>query len=256
MSLIVLAAAFVASRIVSLAPALTEDLFAIGAGPRVVAVDAYSNRPKAANHLPRVGSMANANGEEILALRPDLVIGIAYQAPVLADLARAGLHVAVIPLDDLHDDVAAIDRLGTLTGHAGEARALHAKIVRELDAIAARAARRPERTAYTALGNAPLYTAGPGSYIGELLRLAHLRNVVPPGPTPWPVFSAERLVVAQPDVILVPVPHDPLAGIPWDRLRAVRTGRVASIPEDDLLRPGPRVADVLRSLVAQVDRWR
>ncbi len=256
MSVVFLAAAFAALRIVSLAPSLTEDLFAIGAGTRVVAVDSYSNRPAPAANLPRVGSMANANGETILALRPDLVVGIAYQARLLADLGRAGVRVEVVPLDDLAQDLAAIDRLGTLTGNVAGARALHRRIAAELAAIAARAARRPARTAFVAVGREPLYTAGPGSYIDDLLRLANLRNVVVKTPTPWPLYSAERLIVDQPQIVVVPSPEQPLTGAPWDRLRAVRAGRIASIPEDDLFRPGPHVADVLRSLVAQVDRWR
>ena len=255
-SFVVLAASLVALRIVSLAPALTEDLFAIGAGARVVAVDAYSNRPAAAARLPRVGSLGNANGEEILALHPDLVVGIPYQARVLADLARVGRHVEVIPLDNLADDLAALDRLGALTGRTTDARALHARIARELATVATQAHRRPVRTAFAAIGEAPLYTAGPGSYVDDLLRLANLRNVVAKSPTPWPAFSAERLVIAQPDVIVVPGPHAPLAGPPWDQLHAVRAAHVAIIPQDDLMRPGPHVADVLRSLVAQTDRWR
>ena len=256
MSVVLLAAAFAALRIVSLAPALTEDLFAIGAGPRIVAVDSYSNRPAAAAKLPRVGSMANANGEAILALHPDLVVGIAYQARLLADLGRAGVRVEVIQLDDLAQDLTAIDRLGALTGNVGGARAVHRHIADELAAIAARAARHPVRSAFVAVGREPLYTAGPGSFIDDLLRLAHLRNVVAKSPTPWPLYSAERLVVDQPDVVVLPAPDKPLTGAPWDHIGAVSAGHVVSIPEDDLLRPGPRVAAVLRSLVAQVDRWR
>ncbi len=251
-----LLATVAALRIVSLAPALTEDLFAIGAGTQIVAVDAFSNRPAAAKSLPRVGSMGGANGEEILALHPDLVVGIAYQARVLADLARAGRHVEVIPLDTLDQDLAAIDRLGALSGHPASAHALHARITTRLAALAAQARTRPLLTAYVSVGESPLYTAGPGSYIDDLLQLAHLRNIVPRSPTPWPQFSAEALVAAQPDVVIVPAPHRELTGIPWSRLRAVRARAIAAIPEDDLLRPGPRVADVLAALLAQVDRRR
>lgn len=256
MSVVFLAAAFAALRIVSLAPSLTEDLFAIGAGSRIVAVDSYSNRPAAARKLPRVGSMANANGEAILALHPDLVVGIAYQARLLADLGRAGVRVEVLQIDDLAQDLIAIDRLGALTGNVAGARAVHRRLNGELAATAALAARRPTRTAFVAIGREPLYTAGPGSYIDDLLRLANLRNVVAKSPTPWPLYSAERLIVDQPQIVIVPGPQQPLTGTPWDRVRAVGAGHVVAIPEDDLLRPGPHVAEVLRSLVAAVDRWR
>jgi ABC-type Fe3+-hydroxamate transport system substrate-binding protein len=255
-SVVFLAAAFTALRIISLAPSLTEDLYAVGAGPQIVAVDSYSNRPAAARRLPRVGSMGNANGEAILALRPDLVVGIDFQARLLSDISRAGVRVEVVPLDDLAQDLAAIDRLGILSGHAAAARALHARIAGDLATVARRAARRPVRSAFVAIGTAPIYTAGPGSYIDDVLRLANLRNIVAKSATPWPLYSEESLVVAQPDVVVVPGPARPLTGMPWDRLGAVRAGHVVTIPEDDLLRPGPHVAEVLRTLVSRVNAWR
>lgn len=251
-----LAASLAALRIISLAPSITEDLYAIGAGPRIVAVDAYSDRPAAAARLPRVGSMREANAEAILALHPDLVIGIAYQAPVLSDLARSGVRTQTLQVDTLADELAAIDRLGSLTGRVREARALHARIANELRDLAARAAHRPLRSAYVVIGQSPLYTAGPGSFVDDLLRLAHLRNIVPATGTAWPAYSAERLVFEQPEIIVVPAPSAPLRGEPWDRLNAVRSGHVAEIPEADLLRPGPHVSDVLRALLAATDRWR
>lgn len=248
-------AALAALRIVSLAPSLTEDLFAIGAGPHVVAVDEYSNRPTAAARLPKIGALREANAERILALRPDLVVGVSYQAPVLADLARAGLHVATLDVDDLAGDLHAIDRLGELTGNRSQAQALHHTIDTELRAVAMREARRRERSAFVVIGRTPLYTAGPGSYIDDLLRLAHLRNVVTVA-APWPSYSGETLLAQQPDVLVVTANEPPLIGPPWERLDAVRDAHVVRIAEDDLLRPGPHVAAVLRALCAQVDRWR
>jgi iron complex transport system substrate-binding protein len=252
----VLVAAATVLRIISLAPALTEDIFAIGAGAQVVAVDAYSNRPAAAARLPRVGTLREANGEAILALRPTLVVGITYQAPVLADLARAGVRTEALSIDDVAGDLAAIERLGLLTGHLRQARSVREHIAGELQSVARQAARRPLRSAFVVIGQAPLYTAGPGSFIDDLLRLAHLRNIVTKSPTPWPQFSAERLVAEQPDIVVVPDPSAPLSGTPWDHVRAVRDGRVLRVPEDDLLHPGPNVAKVLRTIAEGSYAWR
>ncbi len=136
----------IAVRVVSLAPALTEDLFAIGAGAQVVGVDDLSNRPPAALRVPRVGSMRTINSEAIAALNPDLVVGIAYQAPTLRDLSRVGVHTQALTVDSLADDFAAIAALGRATGHVREATGLLATIRHRLDAVRAYNAR-AERTA-------------------------------------------------------------------------------------------------------------
>jgi iron complex transport system substrate-binding protein len=252
----VLAVAAVAAglRIVSLAPALTEDLFAIGAGNQVVGVDAYSNRPARARSLPRVGGMREVNAEAVLALRPDLVVGIPYEAAHLADVARGGVRTEVIRLDDLHDDLGAIERLGVLTGHADRARRIAARLRARLGAIARDVRRTRSLSAFVSLGS--MGTAGGGSYVDELLGLANLRNVAGGIRRPWLTFSPEQLLIAQPDLVIVPDRGAALSGDPWQRLSAVRAGRVLRVPEDDLLRPGPRVADVLADIVAGVRPWR
>ena len=241
-------------RIVSLAPALTEDLFAIGAGPQVVGVDAFSNRPARARTLPRIGGMRDVNAEAILALHPDLVVGIPYEAAHLADVARGGVRTESLPLDTLQDDLHAIERLGALTGHAAAAREVAGAIRARLAAIAREAKHARPLTAFVSLGG--MGSAGGGSYVDELLSFANLRNVAGGVPRPWVSFSPEQLLRAQPDVIVVPDSGPPLTGEPWSRLSAVRAGRIVRIPEDDLFRPGPRVADVLADLVAGVRRWR
>ena len=241
-------------RIVSLAPALTEDLFAIGAGSRVVAVDAYSNRPSQARRLPRVGGMREVNAEAVLAMRPDLVVGIPYEAAHLADVHRGGVRTETFPLDSLSDDLHAIERLGIITGRAEQARRVAATIRARLATLSTAAHRARPLRAFVALGG--MGSAGAGSYVDELLAMANLRNVAGRGRGPWITLSPEELLRAQPDVIVVPDRREPLTGEPWSRLSAVRAGRVVRIPEDDLLRPGPRVANVLADLIAGVRPWR
>lgn len=254
--MIALALLAAALRIVSLAPALTEDLFTVGAGPQVVGVDRYSDRPSAAAALPRVGSMQDINAEAILALRADLVVGISYQARALADLARVGIRTQVFDLNDLAGDFRAIEGLADLSGHRSEGRAAVRRIrirLAELSTVARR--ERPLR-GFAVVGFSPIYTAGAGSFIDELMGLANVRNVAHGTRTPWPAYSAERLMLDQPEVLIVPDTQPPLTGTPWDQLRAVRAGRIARVPEGDLLRPGPRVADALAELTEQLKQWR
>jgi len=248
----------IAVRVVSLAPSLTEDLFAIGAGSAVVGVDDLSNRPPAARHLPRVGAMRTINSEAIAALDPDLVVGIAYQAPSLSDLARYGVRTEAIAADTLADDFAAIAALGRATGHDREATRLLATIRRRLDAAQRRTRDlpAPRALAFIGMGLQPFYTAGRGSYIDDLFAVAHIRNVAGDLRAAYPALSAETIEAADPDVLVVPrgsvVPAEP----PWSRLRAVRLHRIVAVDEDDYLRPGPRVADVVDALVRGVAPYR
>jgi ABC-type Fe3+-hydroxamate transport system substrate-binding protein len=253
---LVLAALAVAAglRIVSLAPALTEDLFAIGAGPNVVGVDAFSDRPAAARRLPRVGGMRDVNAEAVVALRPDVVVGIPYEAVHLADVARGGVRTEALPLDDLRDDLRAIERLGVLTGREAAAQRVVRTIRARLAALARDAAHTRRLTAFVSLGG--MGSAGGGSYVDELLGLANLHNITGGVKRPWVAFSPEDLLHAQPDVIIVPDRGPSLDGEPWSQLAAVKAGRIVRLPEDDLLRPGPRVADVLAELIAGLARWR
>jgi iron complex transport system substrate-binding protein len=249
---IVLAAATL--RIVSLAPALTEDLFAIGAGPSVVGVDSYSDRPARARSLPRVGGLRDVDAEAVLALHPDLVVGIPYEAAHLADVERGGVRTATLRIDSLSDDFATIEALGRLTDREATANALIASLRARLDATTRAAAGVRRLTVFVSLGE--MGTAGSGSYIDDLLGRANLTNVAGGVRRPWVAFSPEQLLAAQPDVIVLPASAPALAGEPWERLDAVRAGHIVRVPDDDLLRAGPRVADVLDALVAGVARWR
>jgi iron complex transport system substrate-binding protein len=252
------AATAVAVRVVSLAPALTEDLFAIGAGPAVVGVDAFSNRPPAALRLPRVGSMRTVSSEAVAALNPDLVVGIAYQAPTLRDLGRLGVATQTFELETLADDFATIAGLGRATGHGREATRLLAAIRRRLDTVrrATRTLPAPRALAFVGMGVAPFYTAGRGSYIHDLFAVAHIRNVVGDLQAAFPALSDETIEASDPDVLIVPrgavIPNGP----PWSRLRAVRLGHIVALDEDDYLRPGPRVADVVEALVRGIAPYR
>jgi iron complex transport system substrate-binding protein len=251
-----IAATALALRVVSLAPALTEDLFAIGAGSSVVGVDAYSNRPAAAARLPRVGSLRTINSEVIAGLDPDLIVGIPYQAPSLHDLERLGVRTRSLAVENLADDLAAITTLGTLTGHAAQAAGVVAGIRRRLAAASHVTAHLRAPRAFVVIGVAPIYTAGRGSYIDDLLTVAHVRNVAGTVGTAFPAVSAETLEIADPDVLVVPSGTELPMVPPWSRLRAVRERRIVRIAEDDLLRPGPRVADVVAALVRGIARYR
>jgi ABC-type Fe3+-hydroxamate transport system substrate-binding protein len=164
------------------------------------------------------------------------------------------VRTATVRIDSLDDDLAALATLGRLTGREAAARDLVASLRSRLDARTRAASHARRLTAFVALGQQ--WTAGSGSYINDLLVRANLVNVAAVVHQPWVSFSAERLLAAQPDVVIVPASAPPLRGEPWDSLAAVRAGHVLRVPDDDLLRAGPRVAVVLDALIAGVAQWR
>jgi iron complex transport system substrate-binding protein len=253
----ILALAVASVRIVSLAPSLTEDLFAIGAGPQVVGVDAYSNRPAAAARLPRVGAMQTINSERILTLRPDVVVGIAYNAPQLVQLHALGITTEALKSDTLADDFNTIAELGRLTGHAREASALLARMRDHIARVRRATSRLAAPRALVVISTQPIYTAGGGSYIGDLLAAAHVDNVGGSVAEAFPNISAEVVERADPDVIVstTTMKIDPTVA-PWSRLRAVRDHHFVLVPEDDLFRPGPNVARVLDDIVRAIAPYR
>jgi ABC-type Fe3+-hydroxamate transport system substrate-binding protein len=244
-----------ARRIVSLMPAMTEDLFAIGAGRDVVAVSAYTDYPPAATRLPQVASFTSVDAERIVRLHPDLVVGIPAQARLVADVARAGIRVEYLADEEYDEIFGTLARLGTLTGHEREARSL----VRALRAETASLERRvpPDRPrAFVVLGTNPIVTAGTHSFIGRLIELAGGIDAVGDVPGAYPRYSAEALVALQPDVIVTDsytALRTQLANPPWNALSAVRAGRVYELADADILeRPGPRYNEGLAWLIARL----
>lgn len=241
-------------RIVSLIPSLTEDLFAIGAGGQVVGVSAYTDFPAAARRLPVVAGFASISTERILALHPDLVVGIVSQASLIDDLRRAGVRVVLLRDDSLPDLEANLRSLGELTGRRVAADALIAQLRARTAALTRSVApngRRP--SVFVVLGTAPIYTVGQGSYIARLIELAGGTNAAADVRTPYGRYSGEALLARQPDAIVVDpaVRFGEVLGVaPWNALRAVREHRVYTLPDAAILeRPGPRYNEGLAWLI-------
>jgi ABC-type Fe3+-hydroxamate transport system substrate-binding protein len=244
-------------RIVSLIPSLTEDLFALGAGPLVVGVSEFTDYPPAARRLPVVASFNSVDAERVVALRPDVVVGIATQAPAAADVRRAGIRTLLLPDDGFDDIFRDIEELGLVTGRVPEAHTLTDRLRARTTALlrTVHPHARPPRV-FVVLGVAPIYTVGAGSYIAKLIALAGGVNAAQL-PMAYGAYSAEALVAAQPDV-LVADPTVQLAAVldrpPWRALRAVRYGHVAYLPNPAILeRPGPRYNDGLAWLIATLN---
>jgi len=245
------------ARVVALVPSLVEDLYAVGAGEAVVGVSAFTGDVAQTKGLPRVADFASIDAERIVALHPDLVLGIPAQERLIDPLRRAGLRVVLIP-DDSYDQIfESLHEVGNLTGHAPEARA-------EIAALQAQTARLRARTrgfarhpsVFVALGSAPIWTVGNGSYIATLVRMAGGRNAASDLPGAYGEYSAEALLRDDPDAIVTDRAtqlESVLDREPWRSLRAVRLHRVYLVePSAMLERPGPRYNQGLQWLIERL----
>lgn len=231
-------------HIISLAPSVTEILFAVGAGGKIAADTIYCDWPPAARTLPHVGGPITPNAEKILKLGPDLIILADQtlpraQADALAARWRAPVYVtAAATYAQVEHDIA---DLGAL---AGSPRATADTLARMRAAqTAARRAvlGRHRPRVFVVVWDKPLMTAGGGSFLGDLIRLAGGINVAEHMGESYPSYSPERLLREQPDIVLTGVNHKTL-DIPGARaLRAVQQRRVLAVTGDWTDRPGPRL---------------
>ena len=250
-------------RIISLVPALTEMLYAIGAGPQVVAVSSYDDEPAAVRALPRVGALLDPDTERILSLRPDLVVVYGSQADLQAHLARAAIPVFNYRHAGLADIVQTMRQLGERTGHQAEARAAAGAIEDRLAAVRTRVSdtRRP-RTLLVfgrerqSLRN--LYARGGKVFLNDMLVAAGGDNVFADVDREAVQGTTELLLARAPEVILelrseALTPGNDLQKerAVWNALPsipAVKNGRVIILSGKGLTVPGPRVADSVEQM--------
>jgi ABC-type Fe3+-hydroxamate transport system substrate-binding protein len=240
------------ARVVTLAPNLTEILFAVGAGEKIVGTDDYSNFPASAKPLPKVGGM-QPNIEKIAALEPDLVIASTEgNHPNLAPaLAAAGIPLFVVRTDRLPEITIAMTRLGRMLGGTRTDAA-----VKMLTNDVARERRRRAQSPRVlfAVWTDPLFVGGRETFTDDVLRLTGAQNAVQV--TGWPQYSLETLVATPPDLVVYPrgaVTPQQIAAL-QQRVPEMKAPVIA-VDEDIFQRPGPRVADAAHRLNAILDAW-
>lgn len=239
-------------RIVAMLPSLTEVVCELGACERLVGVDNYSNWPPSVRRLPRLGGLEDANIELIVALKPDLVLASSSSRAV-GRLEDLGIKVIALQPNTVADLRRVWDRVGQALV-ASDAQQRWQRLDADVDA-AARSLPATLRgtTVYFEVNSGP-YAASETSFIGELLARIGAANVVPGRLGPFPKLNPEFVVRADPQVIMISDRNSQtLKSRPgWDRIRAVRNGRVCIFtPQqgDVLVRPGPRMAEAARLMV-------
>jgi iron complex transport system substrate-binding protein len=253
-------------RIVSTAPSVTETLFAIGAGDRVVGVSSYCRFPEATMRLPKIGSYQRPSAERIAMLRPDLVILNETVSELANRLDALGIRYLQVSTGSMATAFEAMRAVGDAVGNWREADALIVRIEATVEQAKARAGVQPRR-ALIVVGRdldslTGLVVAGPSSYLGELLEAAGGRNVLEGRSLPaYPQISLETVMRLDPDVIFDAgemgdrrlgdgVQRQRVLAVWQSRgdLRAVRGKRVVPVFSEAFTLPGPRMLEVLQFL--------
>lgn len=253
-------------RIVSIAPGFTETIFALGEGARLVGRCDFCYYPKEALDVPSVGGMTTPSIEAIVGLAPDLVLAVRGVPPEVTDSLRgAGLKLIALDPQTVDELIASVRTLGRILGAEDRAEALAEEMEARRDAVAARAEEvfgtRPRPSVLFLVGLDPVFAAGPGSFVDDMIRIAGGVNAVAQAdgaPGPWPQLSLEAIVDLDPDIIVGALEghgeaQEHLLQVlrersGWRELSAVRQGRVYPVNPDLTVRTGPRIMDGLELL--------
>ena len=242
-------------RIISYSPGATEIVFAVGAGDRVVATDEFSYYPSEAQELPKL-AYSSPDPERALTLAPDLVLMASQQREQIEQFRNLGMTVLFIDSASSLDGVfETIEQVGRITGNREQADALVASMRARIDAVtdALESVEEGPRTFFEL--TADLYTVGPDTFVGDVLALAKARNVATGAITPFPQLTAEAIIAADPEVVLLAdgawgESLETVCARPgWAVTSACINERVHPVDGDLTSRPGPRVVEGLEQIV-------
>jgi len=259
----------VPARIVSTSPSITETLFALNLGDRVVGVSTYCRYPEEVLALPKVGTFLKPDAEIIARLKPDLVFVHAGPNTVPSQLASLGLRTAIVDRGTLPSVFATIRQISAAAGVADRGDELVRHVQLELDRIKSAVAGRPRRKVLVIVGRrtgalTDIIAVGPGSYLNDLIGIAGGVNVMSGVKLEYPRISMETVISLAPEVIIDvgemgESPADSerrrkLTESLWAEQRlvsAVRTGGVHAVHDESFVVPGPRVIEAARAMA----RW-
>lgn len=243
-------------RIVSLAPSITENLFALGVGDRVVGVTSWCDYPEEARQRTVIGDAINLNIELLLSLEPDLIVGDSTLVQShLERLEALGLSTFIIGPSTIAEVEKSLIDLGEAVGAKERGEELALAMQTRLEELTKRA-QRPERVrVFLEIWNEPLMTVGPGSFMDELIVLAGGENIAGDSPTPWPVFSEELVIERDPEVVILTSFNleEALSRSAWQVTTAMQNGDVYEVNPDLYSRTTPRLLDALAELIDILD---
>ncbi|MBK9216811.1 MAG: cobalamin-binding protein [Chloracidobacterium sp.] len=238
-------------RVVSTAPSVTENIFAAGAGDRLVGVTTFCNYPVEAKAIPKIGDTITPNMESIIALKPDVVfVSTASQIEAFTQtLADNGIAVYVTnptSFDDVIDD---LGKLGDLFGTTDRVGQMLPELKRRVEAVQDSVRGEEQLGVFVQISREPLFTVGKGSFLNVLIEKAGGRSVTVDIETAYPKLSKESAIALEPDVIIISEsPDNEGPNEVFRNSPALKSGRVYKINADLLSRPGPRLVDALEQI--------
>jgi iron complex transport system substrate-binding protein len=245
------------NRIVSTSPAITETLFALGLGERVVGVSEYCHYPPEAASRTKVGSYLRPNVETIVRLKPDIVIVERLPNNATEQLKIAGIRVNPVVVGNVQDNLRMMEAIAAATNAQDRGKALTSKIRTALDRVRADGAAHKRKTCLFIVGRTPgqlesMIAVGKGSYLNELITIAGGRNMLAESAASYPKISLETVVRLQPDVIIDMGDMAQTEGVTEQHKRSVEQlwksradirSRVHAVASDIFVVPGPRMVD-------------
>lgn len=252
----------VPQRIVSHVPSITETLFALGLGDRVVGVSDYCDYPEEAKLKPSIGNYFNPSLEPIVALEPDLVLTDGHSEGIKG-LEALGITFFVIDPKSIDGILKDIELLGKITGVEREAKALVSEMNGSLAQVVSLVEGAPKVRVFYVFDATDLnnpWTAGPGSFVDALITMAGGENIAFQAQGAWVQFSIEQLVSSDPEIILVDasmgtavvLKEELMAHPAWQGITAVKQDRIHIIDGDLVNRPGPRIVQGLEAIAKAI----
>ncbi len=241
-------------RIVSLAPGITETLYALGLDDRIVGVTTFCDWPAAARTKARIGGFTNPSIEKIVSLKPDLILATAdgNRKDTVQQLERLGLPVYVTNPSDTHSVLQSILHIGEITNRAKDAGILVEKLQKRLNNIKAQIRLKRKPRVFFQLGLEPIVTAGRGTLINEVIERAGGVNVAAQDMANYPRYSAEGIIGASPEIIIfAPMVNDKTfvaVNRFWQKfgeVQAVKNNKIYPIDANLINRASPRIFDAV-----------
>jgi iron complex transport system substrate-binding protein len=240
-------------RVISLAPNLTEIVYALGAGDKLIGVTTYCNYPQAAQSVEKVGDTLKPNAERIIALQPDVVlVSTASQLEAFTkQLEAQGIAVYVTQPKDLAGMLRSLTDLGDLLNARARAEALSNELLGRIEDVEEAVKGKPPVSVFVQISGQPLYTAGRDSWLTDMIKRAGGQSVTAEVAGEWPNYSNESALAAKPEAIILSTDPAMANAEPAEALKnspAVKNNRVYRVNGDLLARPGPRLVNGLEEI--------
>lgn len=247
-------------RIVSLAPSNTEILFSLGLGDKVVGVTNYCDYPEEAKAKEKIGGFANPNIEKIISLKPDLVVATDMHQKPVEQLEKLNIPVVVLAPKNISDVLESIEMIGEATGKTDESQKLVETLSQRIKTVEDKVAGIPQEKrpkVYYEVWPEPFTTAGPGTFVNDIIEKAGGQNIAGDAQKAYPEYSQEMIISKNPDIIIFShhgsskqTVEDILKRSGWESIKAMKDKKVYYVDENIVQRATPRLIDGLEQFAS------